>query len=1272
MASTEELTQPKYVDFAEYILFQVRRTQTLIRQTDLMLLIASAVCGVMVTILAFVLLDHWLFAEGLPQIVRWLGWACLCGCIGGALYYFLRIVNGKEITSLYAARTLEKSDQGFANNLMTLVDLDYHGRSTPQSIRDSLERRAALTLNDLDVEHSLDRSGLQTRLYILLATTVLLFGYSFLSPKSTVDSLWRLLFPWTEVSAPTQTKILNVQPGSVEVTSGTHVEVSAYLEGYIPDQVWLEYSTADRRIVDERIELHETGEGLGKYTGLIAGENGRGVDQTTTYSLHAGDGHSSTYTLSVRPAPHAAIDSVIITPPAYTQRQAYRQPGGAIDGLEGSEVTLQAQTNIAIAKAWIQLYQSEDPTDRGGQLPLTISDETKINGQWPLRIQDDGTYPRFYSIECETADGSRDSNPPLHAILIRPDERPEVKLIDPKTDLSRPINVSVPLLIEAYDPDFLLSGLSVQVEKQGQIISSELIDATGQQALRTKHVLELERLPVVPGETIAFWIEARDNRLPHPNRRQTPKLRIQITDAIDPAQAEQQEKQEEQRQEEMQQDRPAPENPEKQPEPEQEMTEEQPEQSPTENTEPGEDENQQDGGTENSQNKKPGAEQTNDSEKDSEKNGEKSDKPGKADENKKEGAADQEPKFSPDGDEDDLVLEKMIERMQEEQKKNKDNPSNPEDKPGDNPDPNQSKSEQPNPDSAEQKPEPNATQPPSEKMPPEQDPTKNTPPENNTPSDQNSPPSETSPNEDSMKEPGKETNPDSKSPENPEKNNPAENNPMPEPGNESENMKPDQNSSEKDPNAPADSQKPTSENMKEGPPDQETPADGNQSPTSEKPEDGSAETKKPADGTEPPNAEKTPAKEPGKGESKPGEGNEQGPTERENNPEMKPPQSENPQTPPSDQKPNSSDKDGSSSKPDPNSPSKKGDSNSKPDASKPGEKSEKPTGDKPKSGSEKSPNESSKKPSGEEAMKPSDKPADPDAKTKEETDPKSPDGKPGGESAKPNSEEKPTNPPGEKPPVNPEDMQKPDDSDKPEGDKPENAPNQKPGENKQGPSEKSPQDSKSPPSKGKPGEGEGEGKEGQSDKPGQGKKGDKPGKPSQQSGPADGSQPSTPQEGGKANGGDMKGDPKNTAQPGNADGSPENSTENEYTLEDRRKAAELVLDKIEDDLKRGEVDEELLEELNWSKDNLKQFQERLADYLRNQNETAAEPDLKQKQFNEMLRNMQLQGERKTREGAAGGREGLDEFAPTMAPAPPEYRELEEAFRRSLSESGAAE
>ncbi|GIS59600.1 MAG: hypothetical protein CM1200mP2_18250 [Planctomycetaceae bacterium] len=174
--------------------------------------------------------------------------------------------------------------------------------------------------------------------------------------------------------------------------------------------------------------------------------------------------------------------------------------------------------------------------------------------QWTLSFRrgDQEDYPRFYRIVCQDEQGATGLNPTLHPIAIRPDLPPQVELLDPRSDLELPANAVVPLLIKAHDPDFQLTHLTLRVEQDGQQLvehNRELF--SGEQPVFGPASIDfpLEPLGLQPGQTISYWIEARDNKMPLGNRTNTaPKLNIRITEPVTPEEAKKQRDQQRQKQ----------------------------------------------------------------------------------------------------------------------------------------------------------------------------------------------------------------------------------------------------------------------------------------------------------------------------------------------------------------------------------------------------------------------------------------------------------------------------------------------------------------------------------------------------------------------------------------------------------------------------------------------------------------------------------------------------------------------------------------------------
>ncbi|MGE3317230.1 MAG: hypothetical protein AB7O26_19095, partial [Planctomycetaceae bacterium] len=159
------------------------------------------------------------------------------------------------------------------------------------------------------------------------------------------------------------------------------------------------------------------------------------------------------------------------------------------------------------------------------------------------------------------------------------------------------------------------------------------------------------------------------------------------------------------------------------------------------------------------------------------------------------------------------------------------------------------------------------------------------------------------------------------------------------------------------------------------------------------------------------------------------------------------------------------------------------------------------------------------------------------------------------------------------------------------------------------------------------------------------------------------------QEGVEGNDGNGMAEDKGTKGKGEGETPPEAHAD-EADLEAAKKATNLVLRKLEDDLKRGEVDPKLLEELGWTKEQMQKFTEQLKKQLNAQElDDSAAARARQRQFEETLKSLNFRAKGTRRSGADVKKRATDEVGPRRTPPPAEYREYYEAFTRSLSKQG---
>jgi hypothetical protein len=123
----------------------------------------------------------------------------------------------------------------------------------------------------------------------------------------------------------------------------------------------------------------------------------------------------------------------------------------------------------------------------------------------------------------------------------------------------------------------------------------------------------------------------------------------------------------------------------------------------------------------------------------------------------------------------------------------------------------------------------------------------------------------------------------------------------------------------------------------------------------------------------------------------------------------------------------------------------------------------------------------------------------------------------------------------------------------------------------------------------------------------------------------------------------------------------------EADLADKRRATELVLKRLEDELERGEISDEMLKDLGWTEDNLRDFMQRLEQRLADSGEDQSpEAQARRNQFQEILRGIDYSSEGQTRSGGTGPRNTASGFGAARRPAPAEFRRDQEAFKNRLS------
>lgn len=554
MATTESRTNApagrKYVDFDEFIEYQVRKTRSGIRATDL--LTAVVVLGLAITsyLLVFVVVDQWVTAAGVGYWPRVIALTLLISFVVGWSVWKIALPYLRRVSALFAAREIEHAQPDLKSSLLTLIDLKQAGRAVPAHIVSAMEKRAATKLSGTDIEHAVDRRMLMRLSYALLAVVAVMCLYTVLSPKPISASVLRALLPSSTLSVSTRTRIDAVDPGDAEVLARSQLEVTVDLSGEIPESATLLFTTADRSFVDEPIVLRDTGDGLHRFRGVLAGPNGRGLLENLTYHVTAGDAESREYRVTVKQAPYATVTEVFLDYPDYMRLDDKAEPGGDIDAWEGTTVTVRAETNMPVATGTIERSTADDASIGSDSLPMTLIDDTHLEATWKLEF-DDGVPYRFYRVEVKTEGGATDPRPKFYRVNIRRDIPPEVRILHPTGDVELPANGTLPVAFETRDPDFMLRYVRMEF--------AQVDEDPAKFAHKTRHLFEsppgrssfdgiedvrLSEFNLAPGDVLSLWLEAKDNQAPlgteDGNVTRTSRINVTILDPVSRDEAQQQ------------------------------------------------------------------------------------------------------------------------------------------------------------------------------------------------------------------------------------------------------------------------------------------------------------------------------------------------------------------------------------------------------------------------------------------------------------------------------------------------------------------------------------------------------------------------------------------------------------------------------------------------------------------------------------------------------------------------------------------------------------
>jgi len=547
----------------QYVNQQLEKTRRGVKSNDLLAGLLTVFVGALAFMLTVALWDAWV-AE-LSTTGRWLALIMLIlGCLSYSTRYLLPLMI-RRINPDYAAKMIEDAKPSFKNSLLNYVSLRRTDATISPAVLDAVSRQAASDLSTVPADATVDRSKLIRIGFALIGLMILIVGYKMLSPKDPLQTFGRILAPNAKIARPAVVRVSDVQPGDTQIFFGDTVEVTAVVRGsHQPGDVKIEFSTIDGERSRQTISMQTT-EAKDRYRAQLS-ENGIGIGQSLTYRVVARDGSSPDYTIDVRPNPTIAVESLTLTPPAYTQLPKRTFSGsGAIEAVEGTEVHIEAVANLPIKVAYIELLEAlpapkannnnNNSAATGNEYRVIRSIEmnaTEKNAAASfialLNAARDKPIATHYQIKFVSTNDDRNQKPNVYPIRIIPDLAPEITITHPlDRDIYLPQNGTLAIDIEASDLDYEISAIKLRIDHAATSLLDANLELRSSSAnsrndrVTARYQLTPEKLGLVAGDKAIFFATAADNRTsphsgqPDPNIARTENFTLNVTSPEKPS-----------------------------------------------------------------------------------------------------------------------------------------------------------------------------------------------------------------------------------------------------------------------------------------------------------------------------------------------------------------------------------------------------------------------------------------------------------------------------------------------------------------------------------------------------------------------------------------------------------------------------------------------------------------------------------------------------------------------------------------------------------------
>ena len=545
-AASPAATTPSATDQLQVMLRRhIQRAGQLLKIQDMATYVFGWTGAIVSTWMLACLVEHWFMP--LPMVARWLIWIVTAVLSARLFLQYMVPLLVRRINPDYVAQRIEKAEPELKTGLVSWLQLEsLPDNGVPRGIMAGLARHAARHIHADDPSSSLDTRVLIKTVGLTMLLMACLAVYGMLSPKSVFDTGKRILMPWSKISAPARVQLVELTPGSGEVTQGKSLQIDVKLRGLRSGEpVTVRYSTLDGQLRDQTKPLDANIDGYQFSTSLAtaqaSGSSGRGMQHEIDYWIEAGDLTSGPYRITLGKTPVVTLDSLVIQFPPYTKLPQRTLTMGELEAVEGSRVLVTASSNQPLTKGLIEINPELDGSGNLLRTEETVKLEVadrKLSGNWLLelnRTRDNPTVAR-YRLRGYNSRNDANDDPTEYRARILADVGPEVTVPGPEDRILRMLPSSqVNIEVRAIDPDFGLSNITLSIKRNNMPLKDvTLLQSDGEIGRQVKKWrFKAADYQAKVGDRFSFVATAKDNHHdmagePAPNQAQSLPLSIEI------------------------------------------------------------------------------------------------------------------------------------------------------------------------------------------------------------------------------------------------------------------------------------------------------------------------------------------------------------------------------------------------------------------------------------------------------------------------------------------------------------------------------------------------------------------------------------------------------------------------------------------------------------------------------------------------------------------------------------------------------------------------